>query len=336
MADPVRQFDDASMRRIASAVRKVEQTPIMRPSVGTSRPTPSAREIRWARITTNYNYPTFYSAGPYVIEFGEYSVSPDPLYPGATVSKSFAAYDPQWSEIAVDPSGGTHAEGDIVRVERHDGQWWIRPSAGSATHPCCFQDFYSFPSESTGIAKGDSPNYYTVAYYETLGSRTDNNCSRIDLGASGDPFTAISATGAYRIVQQVGVHMWATGSTDSTVTTSGASAGTAHTHTVATYNGKERVSEWVTYLEYRVGGSGSWTIVPNSTGYQLAVQPMDSIDSPTINLSYECYANLTSGWQIRHCVANYYSGATTTQKIYLDAARLLLHYMGGTLTADTT
>ncbi len=139
-SEPVRQFDDQSMRRIAAAVRKVEQTPVMRPSVGVDRPSPQARVIRWGRTTTSYEYPTYPSSGPaYVVELGEYGLSPDPVYPGATVSKSFTAYDPSWKVVAVDPSGGTWAENTVVRIERHGDQWWIRPTAATTPVNGCIR-----------------------------------------------------------------------------------------------------------------------------------------------------------------------------------------------------
>lgn len=335
--DPLRQFDAASMQRIADAVRAVERSPVIRPTVGGSRPSPQAREIRWARTTTSYEHPTYPTSGPaYVVEFGDYSVSPDPVYPGATVSKTFTPYSPAWTEIAVDPENGTHAEGTVVRVERHGSQWWIRPGAGAATHPCLFQDLYAYPALSTGVGISTSPNYYTLGYYETLGSRTDNFVDRLDLGASGDPCFSVSQTGSYRVVMQVGVTMWGDYPLEDTLTTSGPSAGTSHTHTVAVYQAKQIFAGWISYLEYRVGGAGSWTVVPTSTARQLGVYHYQALgDPPVVSMSYEFYANLTSGWQLRHIVAPHSVVCETGHRLDVDDAKLLIHYMGDTLTADT-
>ena len=336
--EPVRQFDQQSMQRIADAVRKVERLPVVRQSVPNGRPSPQAREIRWARTTTNYEYPTYPSSGPaYVVEFGDYSVSPDPVYPGATVSKTFVPYDPQVSVIAVDPDNGNHANGSVVRVERDGPQYWIRPAAGAATHPCLFQDVYTMPAMTTTVGIGTSPNYYTLGYYETLGSRTDNHVSRIDLGGNGDPCFSVSQTGAYRITMQVGVTFSGNATLEDTITTSSASAGTAHTHTVAVYQAKQAFAGWLSYLERRVGGSGGWTYLSATIGRQVGVYFYQAGgDSPVVTMSHEFYINLTSGWQLRHIVAPDPAICNSDHRLDLDNAKLLIHYMGESQTADTT
>ena len=127
MAD-IRQFSAESQQRIADVVRRVEQSPIVRTAPTRRDVSHSAREVRWARTTTSYAWPSYPTEGPvYVVEFGEYAPSPDPPYPGASVTNSFTAYDPEWKEIAVDPSGGRWEQDSVVRVERHEGRWWIRP-----------------------------------------------------------------------------------------------------------------------------------------------------------------------------------------------------------------
>lgn len=338
MADPVRQFDDNSMRRIAAAVRKVEQTPVMRPSVGVDRPSPQARVLRWGRTTTSYEHPTYPTSGPtYVVELGDYDVSPDHVYPGATVTKTFTPYSPAWTVNAVDPAGGSWAEGTVVRIERHGEQWWIRPASGAATHPCVFQDEYAIPATTTGVGTGTSPNFYTMAYSETLGSRTDNYVARLDLGASNDPCFSVSQTGSYRVVFQMAVTFDGGYPLEDTITSSSPSAGTAHTHTVSVYQAKQIFAGWISYLDRRVGGSGSWTYMPESLGQHLGVYYYQATgDTPIVSASHECYLNLTSGWQLRHIVAPSTYICASDHRLKIKTAKLLIHYMGDTLTADTT
>ena len=86
---------------------------------------PYDRVIRWGRTTTNYDYPTYsMDGGVYVVSFGEYQ--PDSLTPGDAPDKTFTAYDPVWTEIAVEPVNMPIAQSSVVRCELHDGQWWIR------------------------------------------------------------------------------------------------------------------------------------------------------------------------------------------------------------------
>lgn len=137
MAMSITTFDESTAARLVRMLRDHERRP---PEIGNRHGrdvSAQAREIRWGRTTTNYYYPTYPSAGPaYVVEFGDYSPSPDPPYPGATVTNTFTPYDPAWQEIAVDPSNGTLiAEGTVVRIERHDGRYWIRPAASGVIVP---------------------------------------------------------------------------------------------------------------------------------------------------------------------------------------------------------
>jgi hypothetical protein len=120
------------MERIADVVRAVEKKPPEATRRGKRDPATS-KEVRWAVTGTNAKYPSYPIEGPcYVVKFGELVPSPDPPYPGAEVTQALSPYDPEWSELAVDPDGNTYDEGTIVRVERHDGRWWIRPQ-GTAT-----------------------------------------------------------------------------------------------------------------------------------------------------------------------------------------------------------
>lgn len=338
MATNITTFDETTANRIVRMLREHERRS---PEIGNRHGrdvSTQAREIRWGRTTTNYYYPTYPTAGPaYVVEFGDYSPSPDPPYPGATITNTFTAYSPQWQEVAVDPSDGALiAEGTVVRIERHDGRYWIRPASTPSTHPCVFQDWTAQPS-GTYVTSGGSPDYFTVGYDETLGSRTDNYVSRMSVASSGDPFLSVSSTGAYRIVQQIACGVTYNGTYTETQTSGAASAGTAHTHQITSYSGRGRVMFWGTMLEYRVGGSGAWTLVPASNGFQHAIfENYDGLDRPISHLSYECYANLTSGWQVRQLVYPCDPGSLTDHRLYMFTARTLMQYLGSSLTADTS
>lgn len=338
MAGEIRQFSEDASRRIADAVRQVESSPVLRSEPGGSRPSPQARVLRWGRTTTSYEHPTYPSSGPaYVVELGDYEISPSPVYPGATVSKTFTPYSPEWKVIAVDPDNGTHEQGSVVRIERHGPDWWIRPAAGAATHPVVFQDEYAIPATTTGVGTGTSPNFYTMAYSETLGSRADNHVNRLDLGASGDPCFEVLQTGAYRIVFQAAVTFDGGYPLEDTLTTSGPSTGTSHTHTVSVYQGKQTLAGWKSYLDRRVGGSGSWTYIGASLGEHLGVfNYWAGSDPPVVSISHECYLNLTAGWQLRHIIAPTSTICESAHRLKITTAKLLIHYLGEQLTADTT
>lgn len=172
MAD-IRQFSAGSQQRIADAVRLVEQSPILRTPPTRRDVSPSAREVRWARTTTSYAWPSYPTEGPvYVVEFGEYIPSPDPPYPGASVTNSFTPYDPEWKEIAVDPSGGKWDQGTVVRVERHEGRWWIRPAAAAATTP----QIWTIASSNTTT--------YTWHFFQA-GSSTRDTTPPIEITSAG-------------------------------------------------------------------------------------------------------------------------------------------------------
>ena len=125
----ISQFNRESQQRIADVVRRVEQSPPA-PSQRGHRITPHAKEVRWGVTATTYEHPTYPNSGPvYGVKLGELVPSPDPPYPGATITKSLVPYDPAVEIVATDPDGGTWEEGSTVRVERHDGRWWIRPAS---------------------------------------------------------------------------------------------------------------------------------------------------------------------------------------------------------------
>jgi hypothetical protein len=331
--EPVRQFDAASTQRIADAVRKVERMPTIRPGVAGSRPSPQARELRWARTTTSYEYPTYPSSGPtYVVEFGDYVTSPDPPYPGATVSKTFTPYSPAWLEVAVDPNDGTHAQSSVVRVERHEGTWWIRPTAGAAVQPVMF---YESTARSSATVRGGAyagTTFYTLDFYYVRGNATENNVTPMDAYAAELPFVEIDADGAYEVSWDLAFQAEYAVNTEGTYTTTGPSTGTSHTHDVTVWEGKYQFPEVVCVLQYRVGGSGSWTDVPQSMQEQLVIAPSSNTFVNSENLSYQHVRrilNLTSGWQIRFNIS--FNSLASLNDHYLGTIKcrgLMLRYCG--------
>lgn len=85
---------------------------------------------RWAKTSTTPDYPTYPSSGNVVgVKFGEYE--PSPIYPGATATKTFTAYDPAWYEFATLENGSMPAVDTIVRCTWRDGRWWILQDSSS-------------------------------------------------------------------------------------------------------------------------------------------------------------------------------------------------------------
>lgn len=125
MAERVGAFTPETARAIAEFVRGARRR-APRPRVDWHEVgVPQDRVIRWARTTTNYEYPTYPSSGGvYVVEMGDYE--PDTLVPGDTPDKTFTPYDPAWTEVAVEPHSFPIAINTIVRCELQDGIWWIR------------------------------------------------------------------------------------------------------------------------------------------------------------------------------------------------------------------
>ncbi len=240
-----------------------------------------------------------------------------------------------------DWDAGDVADNDELRIiYHHDSDRWEilkRGGAASVTHPVVFQDEYAIPSTTTGVGIGTSPNFYTMAYSETLGSRSGNFVDRMDLGSSGDPCFEVLQTGAYRIVFQAAVTFDGGYPLEDTLTTSGPSTGTSHTHTVSVYQGKQTLAGWKSYLDRRVGGSGSWTYIGASLGEHLGVfNYWAGSDPPIVSISHECYLNLTAGWQLRHIIAPTSTICESAHRLKITTAKLLIHYIGAALTADTT
>ena len=98
----ISQFSRESQQRIADVVRRVEQSPPA-PSQRGHRITPHAKEVRWGVTATTYEHPTYPNSGPvYAVKLGELVPSPDPPYPGATITKALVPYDPAVEIVATD------------------------------------------------------------------------------------------------------------------------------------------------------------------------------------------------------------------------------------------
>lgn len=134
MADSITTFSADASRQIAQAVRDFQRRPMHPAQLDTDWAGGEAREIRWGRTTTSLEYPSYPSSGgAYVCELGDYTHSG---IPSVTPTKTFTAYSPKSTVVAVDPTGATWAENTVVRLERHEGEWWIRPAG--ATNYWCF------------------------------------------------------------------------------------------------------------------------------------------------------------------------------------------------------
>lgn len=235
--EPLITFAPQSVSRISDTVRAVEQTPVMRQLMRPQFRRPQARTIRWARTTTNEDYPSYPDTGPcYVVEFGDCVPSSTPA-PGSTVSQSFTAYDPAWTEVAVDPDNGTWDQGTVVRVELNDdGTWWIRPAAPTNTSTIPWFGMELASSYSTGSGSILTPtNDRYCSVYSSWGDDAGTNVTVNNSmsGTSSTMFT-ITAAGWYIFVMYFKAEMSSLSVTQAyeQFTTSAPSSGASHTHTV--------------------------------------------------------------------------------------------------------
>lgn len=343
MTTSITTFDESTSHRILRMLRDYERRP---PEIGNRHGrdvSPAAREIRWGRTTTNYYYPTYPTAGPaYVVEFGDYDPSPDPPYPGATITNTFTAYSPEWQEVAVDPSDGALiAEGTVVRIERHDGRYWIRPASTPSGNPFMLRDSNVVLTGGSSGPRGGSygtTEYYTVGYQEYIGSQSANNVTGLEVSTAGDPFFSVAVSGLYlvRLSMQCILSGWATAETY-TYTTGAASAGTSHTHPVDTYAGIGAVCQVSSYLERRVGGSGSWTYLgrPSLGMATLSGYSLQSglSSAPYGSATWECLLNLTAGWQVRQSIYLDQYASTTDHELTDPYCQVTIQYLGDESTA---
>ena len=344
----IRTFDESTMDRLAAMLREWERLPPDAPNRGGRGVSPSAREVRFARTTTNYYYPTYPTSGPaYVVELGQYDPSPDPPYPGATITNTFTPYDPEWKVIAVDPTAGTLiANTTVVRIDKHDGRWWIIPAAAAVASvaPIVFYDTSFVITSGASKPRGGGYNtteYDTVVYNYTRGSRTANQVTPMLAVVAQDPFVEILTTGRYLVTVSVRSNIdsdytgTANGDETNTYTTSGPSTGTSHTHTVATYAGTRLFGEWQSTFRKRVGSGGAWGTINESAVKMVGViQPVynNLSNNPNTVLVREMILTLTAGWQITHRIS--FSGnSQTDQTLDPQDSILSIQYLGDNETA---
>ena len=125
----IRTFDESTMDRIAAMLREWERLPPDAPNRGGRGVSPSAREVRWAKTTTSYYYPTYPTTGnAVVIELGDYDAeSGDPKVATAN-TLTFTPYvnaDESHKHVAVLRVGVIPPENSYVRAYREGSVWWI-------------------------------------------------------------------------------------------------------------------------------------------------------------------------------------------------------------------
>ncbi len=335
----LRQFDRDSMERIADVVRAVEKKPPEATRRGKRDPATS-KEVRWAVTGTNAKYPSYPIEGPcYVVKFGELVPSPDPPYPGAEVTQALSPYDPEWSELAVDPDGNTYDEGTIVRVERHDGRWWIRPqstASGSTVTPLSLYGSNYYLTSGASYPRGGSygtTEYWTLGYPYVSGPEADNNVEVVAVGAAGDHFLKVNTSGYYLISLYCTFAAYFTGTATATATTS---TNSGHNHTVSTYAGAGRMATVKSSLWYRTADSGSYTTTVSRSamvGYAITeIGPPYANNTPLGSMSKTIGVNLTAGWRLQqrlHFGANW---STTDHQLDQPGCQMAIQYCGDTQT----
>lgn len=120
-------YDSATARAIAQFVRdQKRQAPRRLNNDLTINRNP--RVIRWAKATTNAQYPTYPTSGTvFIAQLGDYEINDTAVVePSLSVSRTFTEYGTASSDyVIVICSDGTSlpTENDKVRIELHDGQW---------------------------------------------------------------------------------------------------------------------------------------------------------------------------------------------------------------------
>lgn len=341
MAERVGAFTPETARAIAEFVRGARRR-APRPRVDWHEVgVPQNRVIRWARTTTNYEYPTYPSSGGvYVVEMGDYE--PDTLVPGDTPDKTFTAYSPAWTEIAVDPSGATIAEGTVVRVELHDGQWWIRPTAAAGATV----DSYYFSSPHLDTAAHASSITPANDAYLYFGSGTGNasdakitpKCN--SSSQYGAPILEYTESGWWLFVLILRMTASYTGTMSTySGTTGAASAGTAHTHPFAVDIG-QWIQARVDYRE-RTSSIGAWSNVwtPGHTTKAFVTGHLANYTAGT-DFAYVCLPMIrkaTAGYQLSIKVTGQTSNDGASGDPYLDSpsSQLYVRYLGTSPTVAT-
>ena len=180
--------------------------------------------------------------------------------------------------------------------------------------------------------------YYTFDYQKVRGDYAANHLTPLDAYSAGLPFVQVDETGSYELSMDLRFISYYNGSTDETYTTSGPSTGTAHTHTVAAWRGKEMFPLVLGQLQYQVGGSGAWTSVPRSDAYVsgIATDGYFQTGEPVSRIGIKRIVNLTAGWTLRQ-VLSFVSVSSLADHQFGDtnAEALMLRYLGPTFS-DTS
>ena len=180
--------------------------------------------------------------------------------------------------------------------------------------------------------------YYTFDYQKVRGDYAANHLTPLDAYSAGLPFVQVDETGSYELSMDLRFISYYNGSTDETYTTSGPSTGTAHTHTVAAWRGKEMFPLVLGQLQYQVGGSGSWTSVPRSDAYVsgIATDGYFQTGEPVARIGIKRILNLTAGWTLRQVLSFVSLGSLADHQFGdTNAEALMLRYLGPTFS-DTS
>ena len=255
-------FDEPTARRLIGLLRdrRNDVTPL-RQEVPACVPT--ARRHRWAKATTNYLHPTFPTSGNVVlVEFGEYQFSA-PTGVNQTVSPTWVPYtsnpyDGSGFALAIVPTGGTMpSNGEVVRVELDDGQWYLRPSAAAASWPTVSVLLYCDYVQGGGT-NIDRTHIGGYGVYYSYGNESDIGfTANYAMTGYDDWAFSIGSAGWYLwALNWIPVDATISGTATKTYTTSTPSAGTSHTHTVDIERSYRLYGR--TTLQRQAGGSGAW------------------------------------------------------------------------------
>ena len=206
MADRPVTFDEPTARQLLGLLRSRRNDPQpLRQDVPSVPQT--ARRHRWARATTNYLAPTYPTSGNVVlVEFGEYQFTP-PTSVNQTVSPTWVPYttnpyDPGGFAFAVVPTGGTlPTQGDVVRVDLDDGQWYVRPTASGSASPFVYLTGYtrSLSSGSYSLASDEisGERYAAIGFNDVYNDPSAAGVEILSVAASTDPVIRITQDGFY-------------------------------------------------------------------------------------------------------------------------------------------
>ena len=235
---------------------------------------------------------------------------------------------------------GDVANDDEIRILYHHDldKWEILKRGGSgaaAVYPMIFRDSSAYATSGISYPRGGGyggSEYYTMAYAKTRGDRTANNINPLLATGAGQPFMEVLTTGLYALTHMPRASVVWSGTDTQSQTSGAASAGTAHTHQVNIYNGIGLHAGVISALQYRVGGSGSWTTL-NDGGFYFLGGALSSFDGITTPYSAGCgvaLLNLTAGWQIRHLLTFAGSQSSSDHQMQNAWSQMAVHYLGAT------